>query len=119
MSLAALHHCTTAPLHHCTRRQTPDMLHPAPRDLLAAASSRQRLPLTTDYTPAVAESQSESQLRHPDLAFAADPGSSRVFAGTTLLFQTEKEFKDSKVANKKIYRVVLLSGYIKIWLCPD
>ena len=77
------------------------MLHPAPRDLLAAASSRQRLPLTTDYTPAVAESQSESQLRHPDLAFAADPGSSRVFAGTTLLFQKENEFKNSKVANKK------------------
>jgi len=83
------------------------------RDFLAAADSKQALPVTSDYTPPVTESQSESQLRDPNISFKVDSRRAKLFTSLTFIFQTEKEFQAC------VTPIQLAGGSARIWSPKD
>jgi len=83
------------------------------RDFLAAADSKQALPVTSDYTPPVTESQSESQLRDPHISFKVDSRRAKLFTSLTFIFQTEKEFQAC------VTPIQLAGGSARIWSPKD
>jgi len=83
------------------------------RDFLAAADSKQVLPVTSDYTPPVTESQSESQLRDPNISFKVDSRRAKLFTSLTFIFQTEKEFQAC------VTPIQLAGGSARIWSTKD
>ena len=83
------------------------------RDFLVAADSKQALPVTSDYTPPVTESQSESQLRDPNISFKVDSRRAKLFTSLTFIFQTEKEFQAC------VTPIQLAGGSARIWSPKD
>ena len=79
------------------------------RDFLAAADSKQALPVTSDYTPPV----TESQLRDPNISFKVDSRRAKLFTSLTFIFQTEKEFQAC------VTPIQLAGGSARIWSPKD
>merc|ERR1719167_1575981 len=79
------------------------------RDYLSCLQSRQRLPDTGDYVPPVTENQSESQLRDPNISFRVNKSRSRLFAGITFVFLTNKALQAT------LQPTTLAGGKTRLW----
>merc|ERR1719237_295954 len=77
-----------------------------------AANSKQKLPETSNYTPLVTDSQSESQLREPGISFKVNLKRARLFSSLTFVVQTEKELESIALP------IQLAGGKSRLW-SPD
>eukprot|EP00092_Neocalanus_flemingeri_P092321 GFUD01117184.1.p1 GENE.GFUD01117184.1~~GFUD01117184.1.p1 ORF type:complete len:829 (+),score=224.00 GFUD01117184.1:76-2562(+) len=76
---------------NCLAKGVPIVTPEYFRDYNSSLKSKQRLPSVTEYTPQVSQSDSESQLRDPQISFQINNDRSHLFTGKTFVFLEPKQ----------------------------
>jgi len=76
---------------NCLAKGVPIVTPEYFRDYNSSLKTKQKLPQVADYTPPVSQSDSESQLRDPNISFQINKERKHLFSGKTFVFLTPKE----------------------------
>ena len=94
---------------NCLAKGVPIVTPEYFRDYLTSLQTKQPLPLSSNYVPPVTETQSESQLRDPNISFRTDSSRASLLRGITLVFLTQKELTANSVP------ISLAGGSSRMW----
>jgi len=78
---------------NCLAKGVPIVTPEYFRDYSCSLKSKQKLPQVSDYTPPVSQSDSESQLRGPDISFHINKERKELFTGKTFVFLASQQQK--------------------------
>jgi len=81
---------------NCLAKGVPIVTPEYFRDYSCSLKSKQKLPLVSDYTPPVSQSDSENQLRGPDISFKINKERKNLFTDKTFVFLSQKQQNDNK-----------------------
>jgi len=82
---------------NCLSKGVPIVTPEFFRDYNCSLKSKQKLPQVAAYTPPVSQSDSENQLRGPDISFQINKERKQLFRGKTFVFLNPKQHTDNQI----------------------
>jgi len=81
---------------NCLAKGVPIVTPEYFRDYICSLKSKQQLPQVSAYTPPVSQSDSENQLRGPNISFGINKERKHLFEGKIFVFLSLKQLKDNE-----------------------
>jgi len=94
---------------NCLAKGVPIVTPEYFRDYNFSLKSKQKLPQVSSYTPPVSQSDSENQLRGPDISFQINKERKQLFRGKTFIFLNPKQQTDNQIP------ICLAGGSCILW----